>query len=926
MKVRSLTLERIFESDFSFDFSTQNNNLLSVDSEKLINGITLALYGDETLTAGKSIFSFALNEDNYTVVRDFDANKSEISKNGVRLNGNTYELILDIIKIEKSAFCDMFIVVERDFENFCASPQSYLEKALAFYGISDNIPQIDFYKDEIQKIKANIAYLNSLKTSGDAKTLNAEIAKIENDLIEVNNKLSLAQTVADNKKEIESLNARLLESKENASKLLSYKEELKNNEKKEKLISIANKNIEVGQENKTLLAKLDSLNTRLALLKKDNVSGTGDNSEPSEYDNVVSEIEKTLNELNAAKLPYTAKKAFREALVLETSLAGKKDFLEKLNTEIEQANARITTLKEQINNNELLLLEEKAKTVDKLGRDITYEQLYDELNENEKQKQALYRNQIIIANTEREISAVDNKIYENEEAQRSYIEDRNVLENAKNTLLGYIKKVNDKFSVIEEKLIALTAQKKYHDSIALSSYGDKCPVCKGVILEKSDFSKESILIQKAYDDLIKDKQKANAIKLDYDSQLDKINIRLGELLCKINTSLNYLKSLKETKQAKLELIKKLLELSKVRSLSHLTEALDGAIKKVAITTNEFIEIKKFVLIEDTVKQSITDAENQIKKLEEEVLPKANSLKKQTKKDIDAFSKGLASLKQYLGEVTLEEKSEEITKIEENEDILNKKLDELNAKKAELYDKQLAREKEISAILIETQQISAKIAMNNEMLTILNESADFDPAKIETSEVKNEMLDENRRAEMVAFIEKNDNSEKLISIQIALLNKKLEQNKEYGDSYEENLNLKNSLLAKLYEKQGLVVTNDFIIKNIEKASAQLSEKEEKVKFFNSNEKLSILAEKTEAILNDISSNLFSIKLSGGNFTLLEKGKASEAAEGRTLALISVEKAISQLTCGIAPLSLQRIIITNADTLDQNIETQQVLHLK
>lgn len=1060
MKARNLILDRIYDSNLSLNFSDENNFLTSNDVEKLRKGIILALYGDDSIDAGCTSFSFTLNDDDFLIKRDFDKKQVAILKNEKALTKLTSDFLTKLIGLDKAQFEKMFVIEKGDFEKFCASPNEYFESVLLQYGINNDIfdAKVNAYKEEIALFQQNLDYLNSLKENTTDKSANiqAEIDKIEQDLNEVNRKIFLADEVNAGAKSIEKLNGKLLQSKETNACILNYKKELEKSEKIEKELFLVNKNIEIADENKALTAQLNNLNSKLDLLRKEQEENDAtlqlleneyrfseenyrnltskfekfvltpielDDKQldinqqiaefyadydkkaeeldaeivalSSEYDNTVTELDAVIFELNQAKYPFATKKATREGLVLEAKLNEKNRLLEKLNIEIDEAKLRVALLNSHIARNKTALVNAKAKTADKLGRDVSLDDLYKELNNNEMHKQELYRNQIIIANTEREISAVDNKIYENEEAQRSYIEDKNVLDNAKQTLLGYIEKLNDKITSIEDKLVTVNSQKKHYESIDSASYGDRCPICKNNILEKTDISKEIGLVNKAHKDLIAEKQKANLVKKDYDAQLDKVNMRLGELTNRINTSIIYLNSLKETKEAKLDLIKKLLELSHVKNFSSMATALDAAIKKVAITTNEFIEVGKFARVEEYLKQGIEDAQDEINNIEGKILPRTSSLKTQTTTDVENIKQQLLTIYEEIGDTTSLEKSAAISLSEENEDILNEKIDNLREKKSVLWEKMASLEKEIISIVnrdntilvqkdgkgltylqlfsallsekyscsfneikqlqdntqalkdqylaklleaqakaneinslcLDTEKISLKLQSNTEMINFLNQNAGFDATDLgNINPSKADVLDDDKKKELTAYINDNDNTEQLITLQIKALEENLKFNQTYVDTYKENVSVKNSLLAMLKEKRALLIAeynnkakNDFIAKNIEKTTASYQYSQEKYENFNAikQHNLTLFVNTANQILNIVSEKQLSLEYIDGKIKILENGAINVTAQAKALALLCLEGVILDFVREFNSISrIDRLLIISSNGFNES----------
>lgn len=937
MKAQNLTAERINGSDFNLDFSL--DEISEEAANKLPELLSLALYGDENVTEGSVAFSFELSGDEYVIKRDFDNETLVLQKNCEEIaDAQKY---IDELLGDKKIFISSFIVLEDNADEILADPAAYIVKTLADYGIdTDEInAKIKTCADEISAIHANLSYLSCMKIKdSDENNIEAEIDDIEKDLYEIDRQIVLAEDALENKKELDELRNQLT-ADDDAGKAAAVTEIRENLEKaRQDLFSAESEVARLAEERAAAENKVKELNesfkafalegfadpdneisAKLAAYyaeydKKAEALSEKQAALAAEYEETCALLEEARKTLESAKLPSAIRKAVRDGLVLETRSGDNKTLLERLDVEINQTNARIAALKEKIARDEAALLDARSKSAEILGKEATYQQLYAELNSNEKEKQTLYRNQIIIANTEREINAVDNKIYENEEAQRSYIEDRNALENAKATLLGYMKKLDDRFKAIEEKLVTVSAQKKYYDTIDATSFGDKCPVCKNHIMEKADFSKEGALIEKAYKDLIEEKKKALRIKQEYDERLDKINLRLGEFNNRINTSETYLDSLRETKAAKLELIEKLLEASNVRSFASLSAALDVAIKRVAINTNELIEAGLFAKIEEYVNNGTQDAREEVRYLEETVLPAATSLKQMLEEENANVDKDLNEAIATIGMAPFE-KSEDITAAEMQEDELNKKLDELAAKKARLAEQISQCEKEIISIVSRDNTIivnkdGADLTYTALYAELIKEQFAALTEEIKQAEEVKLGLDTQYEVNLNLVASLKAEEEKLsseiealcdneaISRRIKALEERMEEAKAYLEAYNENLSARQKLKELLAEKRASLASvladkakNDYIAENI----AALNERLESVK--------SSYSKFTAAGDNNFDEIIASAVKQLENVP-------ENAPGGKALALLSLEKAIAEFIKEWDKKTMPRLFIVYA----------------
>lgn len=563
--------------------------------------------------------------------------------------------------------------------------------------LKSNSDDINSYKDILEKCKDAEGKLLPARKNVSVKNENENImAKIA----------QTSKTYEELENEIEADGIILSELSE---QVLSYNEKI--SAEHNKFISYSSENLDLKDPlspfNKELSSYYTETDKEIELLKEKKDEFL------IELEDLLGEIGDVASKLFEEKYPHNRKKALRDGMVIETKLAEKEMFTAELNNAVIRYKERISDLDNIISYNENVIENAKAKVESEIGREVLFETLYNEFNEKEKERQELYRNQIMASTLMREIKSIDDKIYENEVAQRSFIEDLRALENAKKTLVGYMARIDEKLASLEEKLVVAVSQKKYYDTIASTSYGDNCPVCNSQVLDKNDFSTESARADKAFQEISLEKNKAQEVKKDYNAQLDKINLRLGELSSRVNTSSVYLESLIQTKESKIDLSKKIFEQSGVKNIADLTALLDAAIKKVAMCANEIAEVKNADAIRELASRAIMDAKSEIRKIEEVFIPHINVVLEKSKQDMASLRLSLEKLMPELNERSAMSQSKDIDRSEEIEDTLNAKLDSLYNKKAQLSEKILEIEADI---LSKSYRENIKVSKNGETLS------------------------------------------------------------------------------------------------------------------------------------------------------------------------------------------------------------------
>ncbi|HKL73295.1 MAG TPA: hypothetical protein VJ903_00200, partial [Clostridia bacterium] len=392
---------------------------------------------------------------------------------------------------------------------------------------------------------------------------------------------------------------------------------------------------------------------------------------------------------------------------------------------------------------------------------------------------------------------------------------------------------------------------------------------------------------------------------------------------------------------------------------------------------------------------IEDAQDEINNIEGKILPRTSSLKTQTTTDVENIKQQLLTIYEEIGDTTSLEKSAAISLSEENEDILNEKIDNLREKKSVLWEKMASLEKEIISIVnrdntilvqkdgkgltylqlfsallsekyscsfneikqlqdntqalkdqylaklleaqakaneinslcLDTEKISLKLQSNTEMINFLNQNAGFDATDLgNINPSKADVLDDDKKKELTAYINDNDNTEQLITLQIKALEENLKFNQTYVDTYKENVSVKNSLLAMLKEKRALLIAeynnkakNDFIAKNIEKTTASYQYSQEKYENFNAikQHNLTLFVNTANQILNIVSEKQLSLEYIDGKIKILENGAINVTAQAKALALLCLEGVILDFVREFNSISrIDRLLIISSNGFNES----------
>ena len=500
----------------------------------------------------------------------------------------------------------------------------------------------------------------------------------------------------------------------------------------------------------------------------------------NEYFAVSTACEELEKKIKNIKIPATEKKAIREGSLLENkikilkeNIVSSKINIEKFNKKLTILTSEIVEVNERLTKNKIAYSEIENKT--KAG----FENNEEAINNDILNKQELYKNHILVVTQEQSINAITKKINENLTSLTGYYEDYEALQKAKDGLNHYLQKIKIKNSEIEEELLKLNTDLKFISKLKNVAYGEKCPVCKGIVLNKSLSEKEEKIYNKKYEKLLEEKTKLESVITDYKSKFENINTKLGELKARIKISEAYIQSLRETTERKKVAIQNVLNKSGVENSYELVEKLKGNIifsNELQEANRKYYEIKSEIELEETKLQILTEEKN---RMEESVLPKEMEIYTTSTNELKKCQEKYAAVSQILNSSIATEKLEELTLKEKEIDTLEKDLEIKKIKKEELY--------------IEKEKIDRLLpVLKNRRKSIEIDGKEYTYKEIILKTASNTIF------EIVKEIEKNENETEQIKFELFATKKIYNQQK---DAYEnkikdyENLKYQFALIEK-----------------------------------------------------------------------------------------------------------------------------------
>lgn len=493
--------------------------------------------------------------------------------------------------------------------------------------------------------------------------------------------------------------------------------------------------------------------------------------------------------------------AIREGAVVETAMRFIEEEMTALNLNIEKCNTRMSEiqpktvqLKEDIADGKKLLTSLRKQFI---GNARTKE---DAINNAAVRKQELYTAHITALTNEKESEALEVKIQQNISGLNSYFEDMEALESAKQGLVDYISKIKDKLAVMESEILDTKSRFIYAEKINDIEFGEKCPVCRSVVLSKTDTEDEkklSIKISK----IQKEIDKGNGIIAEYDEKLLAVSNRMGELSARIRTSEAYIASLNESVDIRKNNISKILAQYGAEDTATLTKMLKEAIAH----SNMLLKLGQDIyILEGTLLSQESCLEiyaEEIKRIEEVELPgyvaKFNALSVR----LGEYKNVHEELEKLLGDKTALEWTEELSIVEKEMATLE---DSINEK----------REKMLSLLSEKEQLNDMLISMSNRdrIIRIDDEDCNYRQviAKVLTREA----------AEIIAEIKKSDEEVEQLKVELTAIRRVLAKSENAQAAAKEALAEVEAVMA----KQDAVIESIFAGGEEEAKALDVSDKE------------------------------------------------------------------------------------------------------
>lgn len=750
MKFLTLTLKN--DSIRGYDFVNGEGDL---SAEEITDSLEGVLFGNDALFEGEILFTAEYGDKVYAVKRDFASGEITVSCDGDVLSKAKANAVVDgLAALGKKQWKESLSPVDTDaFLKDCAD---YVEKRLAAMGF--DVEELErrslSYATERDRALSQVEALDELVADESFRlTLDEKIRRAEGIKAELDDLFDAEQAAEAQKADVKKaqlLREELAKEEEKEEDVARLKERLAQNAERKALLPVYKRVKELDEEVKAadeelqqvtkdldfaeseltkdkalaeekqknyayygervnalreefykLLEENDDGAVSAAIVEKmGETDNTGVLSAFVEYDKRFIELAK---DLVSSRLDYKKRRSIREGIAFETTLEDKRDQLRVINDALRAKKA----------------LADVLKPGDEEGNDDFL---------------ALYRAKVLCDVYRSEIAAEENKIRENEAAQKKIDEDVAALEKAQSAVATYVERATQKCNELSDRLTGVAARKSFCADVTEMEYGAICPVCNNRITDKADHAHEIDKLTLTEKKLTEELTASRAALTEYSEKSLGINLRLGQLREKRRLSAVYVDSLNASVGRKQDAIKELLAKTGAADLSDLDKKCASSVKGGNAALLSLLSDKLSSLSEETeeLQKQADSLKTEIAAMEEdyqnEILPELDGKRAYdyleeivaAEQDEDEKIAELLSVdnarSQYLDDLVSggdptrviraanEVFHEVLSDVRRNEELLQKALDEydelnkLIEQKTDEFNQKLARADELLAIV------------------------------------------------------------------------------------------------------------------------------------------------------------------------------------------------------------------------------------
>ncbi|MCR4662149.1 MAG: hypothetical protein K5765_09170 [Clostridia bacterium] len=435
--------------------------------------------------------------------------------------------------------------------------------------LNKQLNEVENNNAEIEKKKAAIEQSKAVKNnSGIIKSLDNiynQKEVIQKDFNDIESKKANAEKEVENYKQIltdkeNQLQASIKKVKQLNRNLDKLIQENKENKKVDNVIY--SKVNETAQDGLEMLKELDKIDKQLAKEKK-----------KIEYN-----IAKLEDELCRITLSAEYKMQIRESSCFEAKIATMQDESQILAQAVQNDELTIDTFKERAKVLKEIIddCEKEYNTLFGEGGKRSLEKVNEEINNREKQKDQLFRDEMRASIYLQDINAIENKIIENKLTKNNRDIDLENLNKARETLLKYRDKVDVIIEATKARMSEIEGYIHFFDGTDGMEYGSRCPVCSSVVVSKPNIEIKKGKAEKEYNELKAKFDKSNKTRDEYTERLNELNEKIGAYTSDIVIIESYVKNLEKSKRNKLAYVQEIYQKYGVVNQEQLITKLENA--------------------------------------------------------------------------------------------------------------------------------------------------------------------------------------------------------------------------------------------------------------------------------------------------------------------------------------------------------------
>jgi len=429
-----------------------------------------------------------------------------------------------------------------------------------------------------------------------------------------------------------------------------------------------------------------------------------------EYEATRAAYEEILNKLKTLEISQQTRVAIRDGAVLEMTMAKLDEEIAEVQTSLNACNTRLAEIEPEAKQLSDGIKSAKA-SVKEIKKILVkgHKTKEEAINAAVIAKQSLYQSHIFVATQEKEIEAIGKKIAENERGLARYYEDTAALSSAEKGLEAYVSQVKEKLSTLEKEMLSLKAEMLFHKELSDVEYGEKCPVCRSIVLYKEET--ESAKTRQKYEKIAREYEKGSGVLAEYEDKRAQVANKMGELGARIKTSEAYINSLKSSIETRKDLIAKTLAQAGAKDSRELEDKLKDAISYSNSLTKLVAELAAAEGAVKAQEGSLGLLLEERKRLEEIELTRLNLRHNSLRAELNEVETGYKALAEFLGGKSAIEWLNELILIEKQEDTLNEEAAEKRAKLLSL----LEEKEQINSVLVQLSERNRKITVDGKPL-------------------------------------------------------------------------------------------------------------------------------------------------------------------------------------------------------------------